>query len=984
MQPISDPQRRPVYFDRANSRFLLEPIGSGPWPVVTIEPATSVNLESLGSYPSNTWIGRIGSSGSLQAYGPDNLIDLINVASVSQIEAIRVAPGTTSGAGVVRLTDGVSSASTTTAATPNAVKSAYDLADAANTAASAAAAAASDAETAANAAVSTANVASTTANTALSTANTASLTAAGVQGVANNALTVANEAQATSSEARATANTAASSAATAAADAASATTTANSALSLANSVQTTASTAQSTATTALSTANTALSTANSAQSDASTALSTANAISATANAANATASAAQATATAAQNAVNGALFQSGGTMTGALVIGSTGSLAFEGSTENEFETTLTAVDATADNVITLPNATGTVPLLNQAQTFSGANSFINSTGQTFRQSAVADGILIRGSGSGSLGYSVEITPASLSASRTLTIPNVTGTVVTTGDTGTVTNAMLAGSIANGKLASSTISGVSLGSNLFALTLGTGLSGSSYNGSAVVTAAVAYGTTAGTACQGNDSRLSDARNTTNALTFNNGGAGSASGATFNGSAAQTISYNTIGAAASSHSHGNISSGGAIGSTANLPIITTTSGVLTTGTFGTTANTFCAGNDSRLSDARLTPSSLTFTNSGAGDASGTTFNGQTARTISFNTIGAIGASGNNAFTGANTFTNGTGQIFRSAANQDGILLRGRAGGTSGYTVELAPTTLSASRTLTLPNVSGTLVTTGDTGTVTDAMLAGSISASKITPTFGVVTVSTAGSFVCGNTASTGTGGTLRLATDGAGGTFIQAGQNTTAGSRAPLVFGSIQGSDEWARITNTGKFYVGTSANVGANTLVEFQFGGGTGEYGLGLDATSLATGTQWIEFTSGGGTNRGSVDWSGTQVRYNVTSDHRLKENVFPVVNALARLKSLKPCTFNFIEFPDSQTEGFIAHEVQEVVPGAVSGEKDAVDAAGKPVYQGLDHSKLVPLLTAALQELSERHQQTVSELTARIAALESAVAGATG
>lgn len=103
-----------------------------------------------------------------------------------------------------------------------------------------------------------------------------------------------------------------------------------------------------------------------------------------------------------------------------------------------------------------------------------------------------------------------------------------------------------------------------------ITGGTGLTGGTITTSG--TLAVSYGTSAGTACQGNDGRLSDARTPT------------------------------------SHTHGNITNAGAIGSTANLPIITTTSGALTTGSFGTSANTFCQGNDSRLSDAR-TPTSHT---------------------------------------------------------------------------------------------------------------------------------------------------------------------------------------------------------------------------------------------------------------------------------------------------------------------------------------------------------------------------------------
>lgn len=106
------------------------------------------------------------------------------------------------------------------------------------------------------------------------------------------------------------------------------------------------------------------------------------------------------------------------------------------------------------------------------------------------------------------------------------------------------------------------------------------------------------------------------------------------------------YGITDAATSTHTHGNITNAGAIGSTANLPIITTTSGVLTTGSFGNTANTFCQGNDARLSDTRNTTNSLAFNNGGAGSASGTAFNGSSAVTVSYNTVGAPSTTGANA--------------------------------------------------------------------------------------------------------------------------------------------------------------------------------------------------------------------------------------------------------------------------------------------------------------------------------------------------
>ena len=109
------------------------------------------------------------------------------------------------------------------------------------------------------------------------------------------------------------------------------------------------------------------------------------------------------------------------------------------------------------------------------------------------------------------------------------------------------------------------------------------------------------------------------------------------------------YGITDAATSTHVHGNITNAGAIGSTSGLPIITTTSGVLTTGSFGTTAGTFCQGNDSRLSDTRANPNAVTFNNGGAGGASGSTYTGSAVLTVSYNTIGApsttgTGASGN----------------------------------------------------------------------------------------------------------------------------------------------------------------------------------------------------------------------------------------------------------------------------------------------------------------------------------------------------
>ena len=118
---------------------------------------------------------------------------------------------------------------------------------------------------------------------------------------------------------------------------------------------------------------------------------------------------------------------------------------------------------------------------------------------------------------------------------------------------------------------------------------------------------------------------------------------------------------------------------------------------------------------------------------------------------------------------------------------------------------------------------------------------------------------------------------------------------------------------------------------------------------------------------------GSINSTSTGISISYTSDYRLKENVSPLTGSIDRLKALKPCTFNFLSEPTRQEEGFIAHEVQEVVPQAVVGDKDAVDENGDVELQGVDPSRIVVILTGALQEAVEK----IEQLEERISALES-------
>jgi hypothetical protein len=118
---------------------------------------------------------------------------------------------------------------------------------------------------------------------------------------------------------------------------------------------------------------------------------------------------------------------------------------------------------------------------------------------------------------------------------------------------------------------------------------------------------------------------------------------------------------------------------------------------------------------------------------------------------------------------------------------------------------------------------------------------------------------------------------------------------------------------------------------------------------------------------------GSISSSGSTTTYATSSDYRLKENIAPMAGALARISQLKPVTYSW-KVDGSAGEGFIAHELQAVVPECVTGEKDAVNEDGSIKAQGIDTSFLVATLTAAIQE----QQALITQLQADVAALKGA------
>jgi len=180
--------------------------------------------------------------------------------------------------------------------------------------------------------------------------------------------------------------------------------------------------------------------------------------------------------------------------------------------------------------------------------------------------------------------------------------------------------------------------------------------------------------------------------------------------------------------------------------------------------------------------------------------------------------------------------------------------------------------------------------------------------------------------------------------------------------------VGASAERMRIDSSGNLLVGLTSASGpgynnANTGVQIAPDGTTYISKAGNITSVINNNGSGNLLTSFNyqGTLKGSISLVGTTaVAFNTTSDYRLKENIAPITGALAKVQALKPCSYTWKSAPDEIGEGFIAHELAEVCPQAVTGEKDAVDAEGKPIYQGIDTSFLVATLTAALQELNAK------------------------
>lgn len=224
---------------------------------------------------------------------------------------------------------------------------------------------------------------------------------------------------------------------------------------------------------------------------------------------------------------------------------------------------------------------------------------------------------------------------------------------------------------------------------------------------------------------------------------------------------------------------------------------------------------------------------------------------------------------------------------------------------------------------------------------------------------------------SSAGTGTGA------GGAGYAFHQFGTSTTAsenwhiGTEGDGSFRfynqGIGAGLERMRIDSSGNLLVGTTSVLGVGKQ-SLQYVGSL-QWGIAINDSSSTSGSSFIQFQTGGLT-RGSITNNGnTAVAYNTSSDYRLKDTIAPMTGALARVSALKPVTYKW-KVDGSDGQGFIAHELQAVVPECVTGEKDAVNEDGSIKPQGIDTSFLVATLTAAIQE----QQAMIENMKNRLAA----------
>ena len=321
---------------------------------------------------------------------------------------------------------------------------------------------------------------------------------------------------------------------------------------------------------------------------------------------------------------------------------------------------------------------------------------------------------------------------------------------------------------------------------------------------------------------------------------------------------------------------------------------------------------------------------------------------------------------------------------------VKIQGHASGTGILTVT-APNT-STDRTITLPDATGTLLNSDGDGSSLTGL-------SSFDPD-GAVTINDTGAdvdfrvesdtlthalFVEGSDGKVGIGAAPdRELTVSGGNSRINILSSTSDASQ--LQFGDAANSQVgrlyYEHSDNSLRIHTNDTECWRISSSGRQSYNGSTASAHATFVGEVAASGYRALAFerTVGGG-EVGTIVANASTTSYNTSSDYRLKENVVPMTDSIDRLKGLKPSRFNFITDADNTVDGFLAHEVSSVVPEAISGEKDAMTTEvlyvegdelpeGKNIGdvkeasvidpQGIDKSKLVPLLVSALQEAITR------------------------
>lgn len=554
-----------------------------------------------------------------------------------------------------------------------------------------------------------------------------------------------------------------------------------------------------------------------------------------------------------------------------------------GGTSN-YAVTLTPATLSASSTLTLPNVNDTLAVLGTGQTFTAAQTFRAANSVRAEAASTQDAVVLAGRAGGTSSYAVTLTPTTLSANRTLTLPDASGTILQSGTAVTVAQG-----------GTGLTSGTSGGIPYFSST-------SAMSSSGVLTAsAIMLGGGAGaaptttTTGTGVVTAIGNAVNTTGGLVTQSGTL-AANSLLLGGGANTAITSTTTGT----------------GVVTALGISVGSSGAFTTNNAANTftaAQTFRAANSVRVEEA-ATQDAIVL----AGRAGGTSSYAVTLTpaTLSSNatltlpnvgtdTFAVLGAG--QTFTGANTFRTTSGTRFEEAATQDAIVIDGRAGGTSSYAITLTPATLASNTTLTLPNVTSTVAALGATQTFSAAQtFSNAVTFSGTTTNIALGTSQTSGTWTAGGASQTGTitldqstkAHTLNIgtgATENATTKTINFGTNGVSGSTTNITIGSATG-------TTTTQIQGGTLGGTATNSSLLGQFYGnvGNGSYlriftyrhTTGADWTGVSTRIQqridvtdqgWIEFNPSG--NQYGVSINATSaglVSLNTNGSARLQIN----------------------------------------------------------------------------------------------------------